>query len=188
MNQQEKEVEHDRLNVAVLEDRFKFKNLAEFSIDTLDWEERNTVYQKLDSLSFFQIHQDTSPNRFAQYDDLSENFFHSKQSGSRGLIEFTILSQSEGEYCDQIDYSIFSKEGRLISRFKVAGSCGDGGYYETAFGRFINDSAYELLSEDNYKSEDALGVNTITYKRTLTNIKHDGTIVQSDTVLKESIK
>jgi hypothetical protein len=179
----------NRLHLASIEDRFKFGNLKEFDVDTISWDRRTSFYKKIDSLSFFQIYQDTTQEYLGQYPgSIDLDFFYSKQNNKRGLIELTILSQREGEYCDRILYNIYDLSGRLISSFRVAGSCGDGGYYETAHGKFLNDSTYELLSEDNYKTEDVDKLNLITYSKTTTIIKPNGTIVQSDTTLKTETK
>jgi hypothetical protein len=177
------------LNFSTVKDRFKFENQEEFSIDTIDWSRRKNFYSKLDSLAFYQIYQDITKEYLGQHEEsIDLDFYYSKQKSPRNLNELTILTQTEGEYCDRILYKIYDLKGKLISSFKVAGTCGDGGYYEVASGKFLNDSTYELFSEDNYKSEDALGKNTITFKRTLTTIRPNGTIVQSDSVLREKVE
>ena len=161
-----------------------------FSIDTIQWDKRNDFYTKLDSISFFQIYQDTTKKEYlGQYaESINLDFFYSKQKNKRGLIELAVLTQREGEYCDRILYNIYDLNGKLISSFRVAGSCGDGGYYETASGSFLNDSTYELLSKDNYKTEDVEKPNIITYSKTLTIIKPNGTMVQTDTTLRTETK
>lgn len=175
---------------SAVEYKFKYSGLTEFSIDTIQWNKRRDFYSKIDSIEFFHIYQDTTKKeylgRYSESIDL--DFFYSKQKSKRGLIEFTILTQREGEYCDRILYNIYDINGKLISSFRVAGSCGDGGYYENASGIFLNDSTYELISEDNYKTEDIEKPNIITYTKTLTTIKPNGTIVQIDTTLKTETK
>jgi len=181
---------NSRFDFSLFENKFKYFDLKQFSMDTIQWERRKDFYSKLDSLEFFQIYQDTAVKEYLGKDSesIDLDFFYSKHKSKRGLLEFTILTQREGEYCDRILYNIYTLEGKLISSFRVAGSCGDGGYYETASGKFLNDSTYELLSEDNYKTENNEGSNIITYSKTLTIIKSDGTIFQTDTELKTETK
>ncbi len=182
--------ETNRFDFTSIENKFKYSDLSEFSMDTIQWDKRRNIYTKLDSLEFFQIYQDTTKKEYlGQYpESIDLDFFYSKQKSKRRLIEFTILKQREGEYCDRILYNIYNVDGKLTSSFRVAGSCGDGGYYETASGKFLNDSTYELLSEDNYKTEDIEKPNIITYSKTLTIIKSNGTIIQTDTTLKTETK
>ncbi len=169
-----------------IKNKFKYADLVEFSIDTIQWENRKYFYAKLDSLEFFQINQDTISKQYLGQDSasLDLDFFYSKQKSKRGLMEFTILTQRESVYCDNISYTIFDLNGKLISSFRVAGSCGDGGYYETASGKFLNDSTYELLSEDNYKTDDIDRTNIITFSKTITIIKPNGKIFQTDKTLR----
>ncbi|WP_040414091.1 hypothetical protein [Cyclobacterium qasimii] len=185
-----KNIGNSRFDFSSIENKFEYSDQAEFSIDTIQWDKRKDFYTKLDSLEFFQIYQDTAKKEYlGQYSESIDNdFFYSKQKSKRGLWEFTILTQREGEYCDRILYNIYALDGKLISSFRVAGSCGDGGYYETSSGKFLNDSTYELFSEDNYKTEDVEKPNIITYSKTLTIIKPNGTIAQTDMTLKTETK
>jgi hypothetical protein len=186
----DEKTENSRFDFSSIENKFKYSDLAEFSIDTIQWDKRKDFYTKLDSLEFFQIYQDTAKKEYlGQYSEsIDLDFFYSKHKSKRELLEFTILTQREGEYCDRILYNIYDLNGKLISSFRVAGSCGDGGYYETASGKFLNDSTYELLSVDNYKTEDIEKPNIITYSKTLTIIKSNGRIIQTDTTLKTETK
>ena len=179
-----------RLDFSTIESKFKYENLSEFSIDTIQWDKRSNFYTKLDSISFFEIYQDTTNKEYLGTfpESIDLDFFYSKQKSKRGLIECTILTQREGEYCDRILYNIYDQQGKIISSFRVAGSNGDGGYYEKAKGKFLNDSIYELLSEDNYKTKDIEKSNIITTSRVLTIIKPNGTIVQKDSTLKIETK
>lgn len=180
----------NRLNFDLISEKFKYQDLKEFSIDTLQWEKRQEFYTKLDSTEFFQIYQGSNeiPYEDLDVDYLDLDFFFSKQSNKRGLIEFTILNQREGVYCDKIIYNIYSEDGELISSFEVAGNCGDGGYYELSNGKFLNDSTYELLTTDNYKTEDIEMPNTITFSKTITTIKHNGQITQTHSILKTEVE
>jgi hypothetical protein len=182
--------ENNYFEFSKIENKFKYADLTKFSIDTIQWDKRKDFYTKLDSLEFFQIYQDTTQKEYLGHysESIDLDFFYSKHKSKRGLLEFTILTQREGEYCDRILYNIYGLDGKLISSFGVAGSCGDGGYYETASGKFLNDSTYELLSEDNYKTEDIEKPNIITYSKTITLIKPSGKIIQTDTTLKTETK
>jgi hypothetical protein len=169
--------------------KFKYSDLKEFSIDTIEWDKRVKFYTKLDSASFYQIYQDTSLQYIGNLDaEIDQDFFYSRQSSKRGLTELTILSQREGAYCDRIVYLIYDKQGKLISSFRVAGSCRDGGFYENASGQFLNDSTYILLSEDNYKTDNVDKDNIITFSKQTTLIKSNGKIIQHDTTLRTEIK
>jgi len=185
-----KTTDNNRVDFTSIKNKFKYSDLLEFSIDTIQWDKRQDFYKKLDSIEFFKTYQDTTQKRYLGQclESLDFDFFYSKQRSKRGLLEFTILTQREGEYCDRILYNIYNLDGKLISSFRVAGSCGDGGYYEKANGKFLNDSTYELLSEDNYKTEDVDNPNIITYSKTITIIRADGKIVQTVKTIKSETK
>ncbi len=72
---------------------------------------------------------------------------------------------------------------KLLNIFKVAGYCAEGGYYETASGKFLNDSTYELLTEDNYNTINIADSNIITFQKKMTVIKMDGSFIESDSTL-----
>lgn len=176
----------NQLDFPSFENKFKYENLTEFSMDdTLSWAEKKSFYSKLDSISFLKIYQDTTKKYPVQSsENIGLGFFYSKQKNKRGLIEFTILTHRESECCDGIRYNIYALDGKLISSFRVAGYCYDFngcGYYGSAKGKFLNDSTYELLSRSNFVSkEDSL---TSTYSKTITSIKQNGTITQSNTII-----
>lgn len=169
--------------------KFKYFDLKEFAIDTIGWDKRKSIYNKIDSLSFYHIYQDTSLEYIGQYDEAGDfDFFYSIQNNNRGLVELTVLSQREGTYCDMIKYLIYNKQGKLLSSFRVAGRCADGGFYETAFGNFINDSTYVLYSEDNYETKDVDNENIISYSKHTTIINRNGKLSQRDTTLRQETK
>jgi hypothetical protein len=150
---------------------------------------RKTFYTKLDSVEFYEVYQDTSVEYLAFYpESIDQDFFYSRQNSPRNLTEFTVLTQREGVYCDRIFYYIYDKNGKLISNFRVAGNCGDGGYYETESGEFINDSTYVLTSEDNYETEDVEEENIITSSQIITIIAKDGKIRNEEIVLSKTKK
>ncbi len=177
------------LDLESIKSKFKYHDLKEFSIDTISWEKRPDYYQVLDTISYYQIYQDTSKQYSGpSTEDLDQEYYYSIQNSSRGLIELTTLSQMEGEYCDLIYYNIYGSNGKLKTSFPVARRCGDGGYYDEASGKFLNDSIYELLSMDNYKTEDVDAPNILTYSRTITKINKDGSITTSDTTLRTTVE
>ncbi|TKB99130.1 hypothetical protein [Pedobacter cryophilus] len=168
---------------------FKYSDLVKFSTDSIEWEKRKGFYTRLDSLEFFQVYQDTSERYLAQSDrSIDLDFYYSKQKSKRNLIERTFLQQRESEYCDRILYHLYDLNGKLINKFIVASHCGDGGYYENSEGKFINDSTYVLLTEDNYKTEDTVKQNTITYTKTTTIIKRNGEINQNKELINTKIE
>lgn len=172
--------EENRLDFSTIENKFKYENLDHFYIDTIDWVKRKEMYAILDSNTFYHVYQDTSIKYTeTDPDGVDCNFFYSKQNSPRNLIEFTVLSQSESDYCDHISYNIYDLKGKLISSFIVARQCGDGGYYEVSSGKFLNDSTYEFLSEDNYNSEDSENADLNTHSKIITVIHDNGTITQS---------
>lgn len=169
-----KSQKHSKVFIYFDINKFKHRDLTSFSVDTLGWEARKYVYQTLDSNSFDQVYQDTLKHYQGQYEESVDlDFYYSTQKNNRGFIECTFLSQREGEYCDRIFYNIYSSKGKLISSFRVAGSCADGGYYEKAWGKFVNDSTYVLESEDNYRTIDVDKENLVTHSRTVTIIRQN---------------
>jgi hypothetical protein len=174
------EAKNNLLTISEIANQFKYTDLNKFSIDTISWEKRQDIYKKIDSSLYFKIYQDTSLHYIGNdLLGLSFNFLYSTQKNKRGLIEITILSQQEGSYCEKICYNIYNSNGKLLSTFIVASVCGDGGYYETSSGNFLNDSTYQLLSEDNYLTKDAELENIITHIKTTTTIKSNGAIIIS---------
>lgn len=178
------------LDFTAIQDKFKYENLKQFSLDTLGWgKKRFDLYKHLDSNSFVKIYQDTT-ERFEESGGMGNaDYFYSKQKSKRNLIELTLLVQREGDYIDRIEYFIYTKGGKKISSFVVASGGGDGGYYETAEGKFLNDSTYLLSREDNYDGSelDQQG-ESITRSEIKTIIKQDGTIFQTTRIVKKETK
>ncbi|HBG71127.1 MAG: hypothetical protein A2W93_02515 [Bacteroidetes bacterium GWF2_43_63] len=172
-----------------LRDLFKYHDLIEFKIDSLTWSERFSHYNIVDSTIFKSIFQDTALT-YHSAGKLSEDadFYHSIQTSKRDLLEITILSQSESTYCTIIEYIIYTKDGKKTSSFTAACSCCDGGYYYEARGKFLNDTTYELLSEDNFLTENIEEENTISFKKTVVVIQQDGSIHQTETMIRTEIK
>lgn len=181
---QDKQSTSGLLDFLTIADRFKYEDLQEFSMDTLDWSQRENFYTVVDSISFRQIMQDsTEKYTYIPGDMIDGDFFYSKQKNTRGLTEFTVLSQREGSYIAAIIYKIFDKNGKLISSFMVANDGGDAGYYETSHGKFINENTYELTMEDNYLTKNPEKTNTVRQTQILTEIHKDGSTTQKQKVL-----
>lgn len=115
------------LDFTAIQDKFKYENLKQFSLDTLGWgKKRFDLYKHLDSNSFVKIYQDTT-ERFEESGGMGNaDYFYSKQKSKRNLIELTLLVQREGDYIDRIEYFIYTKGGKKISSFVVASGGGDG--------------------------------------------------------------
>ncbi len=178
-----------RLTLPLDETMFRHRDLKEFSVDTLEWDQRKNYYTTVDSASFFQLFQDSSSKYYGFHEnEIDKDFYYSIHRSVRGLIELSILWQREGAYCDGILYMIYDSKGTLVSSFRVAGRCADGGFYETASGRFLNDSTYCLLSEDNYATGDVDRDNLITFSKDITVIKRDGRITSTTTTLGTEIR
>jgi hypothetical protein len=177
------------LHIPLDKGKFKYADLKEFIIDTIGWDKRNNIYNKIDSISFYKIYQNTSLEYIGQFEEAGDfDFFYSTQNNNRGLVELTVLSQREGTYCDMINYLIYDKRGKLLSSFRVAGRCADGGFYEIAYGNFINDSTYVLFSEDNYDTKNVDKDNIISYSKQTTIINRNGKLTQRDTTIRQETK
>ena len=177
------------LDFSSIKNKFMYKDLSEFSIDTIPWDRRPSFYHTLDTIEYYKIYQDTSKQYLGLGGgNLDIEYFYSIQKSPRGFIELTILSQMEGEYCDILWYKIYDRTGKLMSSFPVARGCGDGGYFENASGKFLNDSTYDLISVDNYQTVDIEQPNIITHSRTRTIIRFDGSISSKDTTLMTEVE
>ena len=80
------------LDFTAIQDKFKYENLKQFSLDTLGWgKKRFDLYKHLDSNSFVKIYQDTT-ERFEESGGMGNaDYFYSKQKSKRNLIELTLL-------------------------------------------------------------------------------------------------
>lgn len=137
---------------------FKYHNLKVFSIDTFNWENRPGNYKELDSNTFQLIWQNEEHRPIDNYYD--RDYLYSWQERDTNFIELTILSQTEGSYCDIIYYLIYNKKGELIENFQISASCGDGGWIFQSYGSFINKQTFEYLSiETNMSGFDSLDHN-----------------------------
>jgi len=130
-----------------LEEQFKYHDLTDFDIDTFDWETRPGNYNELDSTTYKLVWQNIEkPTIGTGYD---REYLYSWQNRDTNFIEFTLLSQDEGSYCDVLTYCIFDKNGKKIDNFMLSASCGDGGWMFTSNGKFINKTTFEQLAVES---------------------------------------
>lgn len=137
-----------------LRDSFAFAQIDSFEIDTLGYDERQERYKEVDSADFNLVWQGLK-----QYNNSGtiKTYYYSWQQRDSNYTEFTVLYQSEDEYCYKLEYLIYNKRGKLISHFDLAASCGDGGWYFTGSGKFIANDTYQYSTiETNMASEDSL--------------------------------
>jgi len=153
-----------------LKDKFKYQNLKEFTIDSFSFDNRPGHYNELDSAAFQLIFQEG--NRTFVGEGYDRDYFYSWQNRDTNFIEFTILTQDEGSYCDLLRYYIFDKQGRFISKFDVAAECGDAGWTFSGSGRQRNQNTFvfetveqELLEED--AMEEKYEGDSVTYTITI---------------------
>ena len=135
-----------------LKNSFKYSNLKEFEIESIGWESLNGAFLELDSAAFYSVWQNGEKSFVEDGED--RNYFFSWQDRDTNFYEFTILSQEASENCIHIIYCIHDKAGKEIDKFIASSSCGDAGWYYEASGKFINPSAYEMLSVEYQLNED----------------------------------
>lgn len=139
------------LTLSDLKKDFKFSNLKEFEIDTFSWETRPGKYIELDSSTFYMVWQDGKRNFVGQGYD--RDYLFAWQDRDPNFIEFTILTQDESDYCNNITYCIYDKEGKSIDKFVASSSCGDGDWVFESFGKFIDKHTYEKLCIESELTE-----------------------------------
>lgn len=139
-----------RFNLEEHRNKFKFENLTAFEIDDLRWMKRVEVYHDLTREEFYSVYQDSTRfyPEFKSKTEPDRDFFYSIENRLENFQEITILRQKEGEYCESITYMIYNKDGKLLSSFMLAGKCADGFFYNSKYGRFVNDSTYRLIIEE----------------------------------------
>ncbi|MBI1767677.1 MAG: hypothetical protein HYR67_04825 [Bacteroidetes bacterium] len=138
---------------------FKHFNLMEFNTDSLsENEKRLGIYHEGKIYS-------------------GQDVYYSSQKNERGLTEFTIYYFELGELNDgyRITYLIFDNNGPLISSFDVAYSLAESSenskMFMKAYGKFLNESTYELTEEYGSKDE-----NGTTISKKVIRIKSNGKI------------
>lgn len=160
--------------------KFKFGHLTSFEMDTISWAERSNHYNRLTKEEWYAIHQ----NPDEEYDGiLNQEYYYSIQRRSSDFNEVTVLWQLESEYCQGITYFIFSKQGKLIDEFLIAGSCGDGGYFDRKKGEFLNDSTYQLIVIDNYKTPDIEDPTILTTTEKIYRIDQKGKVSMTEKII-----
>jgi hypothetical protein len=164
--------------------KFKYSNRSSFEMDSISWNERSSHYNRLTQQDFYSIHQDPNKEYLGTHPlSVDQEYYYSIQKRNSKFHEITVLWQLENEYCQGITYFIFSKKGKLIDQFPVAGSCGDGGFFDEKKGRFINDSTYQLIVIDNYKTPDITEPTILTTTEKTYRIDQDGKVNLTEKVI-----
>jgi hypothetical protein len=70
--------------------------------------------------------------------DSYEHYFYSMQGGTSNLQGVTLVVNQDYQFV--VYYLLYSNDGRLQSKFAVAGSGGDGLFSHASFAEFVNDS------------------------------------------------
>src|SRR5687768_3978241 len=143
-----KEVQDKGAMLLGLKEKFKYRNLTVFETDTLNFDNRPGHYNEPDSNNFKLIFQQENRPFIGQGYD--RDYFYSWQERDVNFIEFIILTQEEGSYCEVLRYYIFDRQGKFISSFDVAASCGDAEWSFTGSGRQLNRQTflYETIESD----------------------------------------
>ena len=171
--------EHDKVAP-----KFKYGHRTSFEMDSISWNERSNHYNRLTQQEFYSVHQDPSKEYLGAHPlSIDQEYYYSIQERNSKFHEITVLWQLESEYCQGITYLIFSKIGKLIDEFPVAGSCGDGGFYDRKKGRFLNDSTYQLIVIDNYKTPDIIEPTILTTTEKIYRIDQNGKVNLTEKVI-----
>lgn len=128
------------ITLADLKDKFKYRDLKVFNIDSLPWDGLDMEFMRVDSTAFRLIFQEG--DRKFMDDRYDQDYYYSWQNRDKNLTELTILTPDESANCLLLKYYIFNKEGKFISKFHIASKCGDGGWVLTAKGNQIDRSTF----------------------------------------------
>ncbi|WP_276484618.1 hypothetical protein [Paraflavitalea pollutisoli] len=135
-------------SLMALKTKFKHEDLREFSVNTSELE----YYETVDSNTYNLIFQEG--DRTYDRNGSRIDYYHSWQNRDTNFIEFTMITFDEGSYCTIIRYYVFDKQGKFISKFDLAASCGDGGWSFYQTGRQIDKTHF---STESVESESDLG-------------------------------
>lgn len=102
-----------------LKNDFKRSNLQAFEVDSFNWESGPDGYTETDSAGFYMIWQD-GKRKFKGGGGEDRDYLLSWQSRDSNFIEFTVLTQDESDYCNNITYCIYNKAGKAIDNFVAA--------------------------------------------------------------------
>ena len=164
--------------------KFKYNHRSSFEMDSISWNERSNHFNRLTQQEFYSIHQDPNKEYLGSHPlSVDQEYYYSIQDRNSKFNEVTVLWQLESEYCQGITYFIFSKKGKLIDKFPVAGSCGDGGFFDEKKGRFLNDSTYQLIVIDNYKTPDITDPTILTKTEKTYRIDQEGKVNLTEKVI-----
>lgn len=108
------------------------RRVFKFTNDDIELLELN----RIDSIQFVDLLQS---DELLEYNNESySHYFYSFQSPNDKYQAITLVINREYDFT--LYYLIYSKEGKLISKFEIAGEGGDGLFLNKTYGRFINDT------------------------------------------------
>lgn len=131
-------------------DNFKFFKLDEY--DLRDWYQ-GKMTEELKSLTMDELEKYFQNDRVKGENIYPENFrYFSIQKNTKTEKIITII-ESDESCCSDMHLLIYDEKNKLISDNVVAGTGGDGMWYYNAFGKFLDDSTYQLIRVDFEKIE-----------------------------------
>ncbi|WP_311950755.1 hypothetical protein [Mucilaginibacter terrae] len=104
------------------------------------WDGLDRQFVRVDSSAFRLIFQDG--DRKFMDDRYEQDYYYSWQNRDKNFIEFTILTPDESSNCLTLKYFIFDKNGKFISKFDIANTCGDAGWTFNADGKQLSPSKF----------------------------------------------
>jgi hypothetical protein len=113
--------------------KFKFYDLKDFKSDTFYIDERRMQYKELDSVAMGQIIQ--GDKAF----EMGACFYYSTFLDSTLIAILHETSDENGEFIWLLKYD---KNGKLKSKFSIAGGWGDAGDSQYSYGKVIKENAF----------------------------------------------
>lgn len=131
----------DSLKVVPLKYKTNFavESRKEFSFTYNDIERLKLV--QIDSSALVDLLQGDELLLYNQVD--YSHYYYSIQKSNVNYRSITIVVNRDFDYL--LCYLVYANDGRLLSRFEVAGQGGDGRFNYNSFGTFRNDSTYNLI-------------------------------------------
>lgn len=161
--------EEEASSLLKLKSKFKYHNLKDFTqVDTFNFDTRPGHYEEVDSNMFKLIFKGEKRSYVGTGYD--HDFYYSWQERDSNFIEFTILTQSEEDYCAILRYYIFDKKDKLISKFDLSADCGDAGWTFFGNGRQVDKHHFvfeTIESESNMDEKDSRTGDSINYSYTI---------------------
>lgn len=131
------------------------KYKANFAVDSR--KEFRFTYDDIEKLKLVQIDSSAladllQGDELLQYNQADySHYYYSIQKSNVNYRSITIVVNRDFDYL--LCYLVYSNDGRLLSRFEVAGQGGDGRFNYESFGAFRNDSTYLLTKVQEEVSE-----------------------------------